>query len=91
MKGDGIMKMCESCGKGVVIGKSGVHKHGGRWWRRAPKTSRVWRANLHKARIKINGNFKTMLLCTKCLRKMKKAQKLVQKSTQPILASPTTV
>lgn len=69
------MKACQLCGKLVIIGKSGAHKHGGKWAMRAPKHRKIWRPNLHKARIKINGNFKTMILCTKCLRKFKKETK----------------
>lgn len=69
------MKACQNCGKGVVIGKSGVHQYGGKWARRGPKTRRIWRANLHSARIKVGSNFKTVILCTKCLRAAKKQMK----------------
>lgn len=83
------MKACQNCGKGVILGKSGVHKHGGRWWRRGPKTPRVWRANLHRARIKVGSNFKTMILCTKCLRKFKK-EKTAVKPTPQVSVFPST-
>jgi large subunit ribosomal protein L28 len=69
------MRVCQSCGKGTVIGKSGVHRYGGGWARRAQKTTRVWKPNLHRAKITIDGKTKTVWLCTKCLRRAKKGLK----------------
>lgn len=69
------MRVCEICGKGTIIQKSGAHRYGGGWAMRAQKTRRVWQPNLHHARVKANGNFKQMLLCTKCLRKVKAKNK----------------
>ena len=84
------MKSCQNCGRGVVLGKSGVHQYGGRWHRRGPKTPRVWKANLHRAKIKVNGNFKTMTLCTKCLRKFRKKTQETREPTSQILISQST-
>jgi len=68
--------VCFNCGKGVMYGKQ--HKHhpgvaGGRWKRRAPKTPKVFRPNLHVAHIKVAGNEKRVKLCTKCLRMYKRS------------------
>lgn len=82
----GIMRVCEICGKGSIIQKSGAHRYGGGWAMRAPKTRRVWRPNLQTARLKANGNFKRMLLCTKCLRREKKKEEKIQTSITPISA-----
>lgn len=69
---------CFNCDKGVMIGKQ--HKHhpgvaGGRWKRRAPKTRKVFRPNLHVAHILLEGNRKKVKLCTKCLRLAKQAMR----------------
>ena len=78
---------CDNCGKGVMVGKQ--HKHhpgvaGGRWKKRAPVTQKLFRPNLHSARILINGMHKRMKLCTKCLRLARSAMKMSQK---PIAAN----
>lgn len=65
------MYKCELCGKGVVIGKDGTYRHGGRWARRAPKVRRVWKPNLRVAKVTIGGQTKRMRICTKCLKKVK--------------------
>ena len=58
--------VCDNCGKGVQYG--GTHTHGrgvagGRWKKKAPRTRKVFKPNLHK--------WQGMKLCTKCLRKLK--------------------
>jgi len=63
--------MCQNCGKTTKIGKSGVHRYGGGWARRAQKTKRIWKANLHHAKLTIDGKTKTVWLCTKCIRRAK--------------------
>ncbi len=73
---------CANCGKGVMIGSS--HKHhpgvaGGRWKKRAPHTQKLFRPNLHWARIQIAGNLKRVRLCTKCLRIAKEQMKAIGK------------
>lgn len=86
---------CDNCTKGVMMGKS--HKHhpgvaGGRWKRRAPKTAKMFRPNLHSTRVLVGTNYQRLKLCTKCLR-LAKAAMLAQKeaivtttSTQPLSA-----
>lgn len=68
--------ICDLCGKGRMVGKQ--HKHhpgvaGGRWKKRAPKTQKIFKPNLHWARIAVDGGMKRVRLCTKCLRKVKEA------------------
>lgn len=69
---------CDMCGKGRMVGKQ--HKHhpgvaGGRWLKRAPKTQKIFKPNLHFTRIPVDGNFKRVRLCTKCLRIAKEKMK----------------
>lgn len=65
------MKVCEVCGKGSQIQKSGAHQYGGGWAMRATKKRAVWMPNLHTARVTYQGVRKTMRLCTRCLRRVK--------------------
>ena len=69
---------CVMCGKGRMVGKQ--HKHhpgvaGGRWLKRAPKTQKIFKPNLHWSRVPIDGIMKRARLCTKCLRIAKEKMK----------------
>ena len=71
--------MCDICGKGKMVGSQ--HKHhpgvaGGRWKKRAPKTQKIFKPNLHYAKILVEGSMKRVRLCTKCLRRAKEAMKI---------------
>lgn len=68
---------CDLCGKGKRITRIGKHHKGvagGKWKHRAPKTPRVLKPNLHSFNGILNGKKGKWLLCTKCLRKVKKEQ-----------------
>jgi hypothetical protein len=69
------MVMCDVCEKGVQKISFSRHKKGssgagGTWALRAPIHKRTQKPNLH--------NFKSMKLCTKCLRMVKSAISTVQ-------------
>ena len=71
---------CDLCNKGVQFGRSHTHHPGvagGRWKKRAPVTKRLFKPNLQKTRILINGIMKRVKLCTKCLKKIKKQVNVV--------------
>lgn len=57
---------CMYCGKGVLYGHNVSHSK-----RRTP---RVFKPNLHNARVKTTTGFVRLKLCTKCLRTLKKVQ-----------------
>jgi len=85
---------CATCNKGVMIGRQ--HKHhpgvaGGRWKKRAPKTQKIFKPNLHNTRILINGAYKRVRLCTKCLRRAKEAMKETQKPIITEVSSQETI
>lgn len=63
---------CMYCGKGVLYGHNVSHSK-----RRTP---RVFKPNLHNARVKTTTGFVRLKLCTKCLRTLKKIQ------TEPVEA-----
>ena len=58
---------CFNCGKGVMYGHNVSHAKN--------RTRKIFKPNLHNARIKVGGITKTMKLCTKCLRVWKNAVK----------------
>ncbi|MGB6838000.1 MAG: 50S ribosomal protein L28 [Dehalococcoidia bacterium] len=63
---------CEVCGKGTAFGRNIRHKHSGRWQRKAPRTNRVYRPNLHRQVLWIDGRKVKVNLCTRCLRNQMK-------------------
>ncbi len=68
------MNVCYHCGKGILYGRSHTHHRGvagGRWKKRAPKTQRIFKPNLHRVAIMISGAKKYVKLCNKCLKRAK--------------------
>ena len=59
---------CDVCGKGTAFGRNIRHRHAGRWERKAPKTNRFLRANVHKRVIYVEGERRRVSICTRCLR-----------------------
>lgn len=76
-KGEKMSRSCEICGKSVVYGKSGIHKHSGLWHHRAPKTARQWKPNLKTVRVMVDGQVKKIKICAQCL----KSSKIMGKET----------
>lgn len=67
---------CDICEKGIMVGKQ--HRHhagvaGNRWNKRAPKTQKIFKPNLHVVHVMLDGVKKKLKLCTKCLRIAKKS------------------
>lgn len=74
---------CDNCGKGIMYGHNVSHAKN--------RTRKIFKPNLHSAKVFINGAYKTMRLCTKCLRQMKN-KKLNTKNTENVtLSKPQTV
>jgi large subunit ribosomal protein L28 len=67
--------VCEICGKKTIHGRSKRHKRGvagRRWKKRAPVTSRLFKPNLQKKTLVIDGTKKQVKICTKCIKRIKK-------------------
>lgn len=82
---------CDLCGKGKMIGSQHTHHPGvagGRWKKRAPHTQKIFKPNLHTARILVGTVRQTMKLCTKCLRRAREFTK-PQKKTAVTSVTPT--
>jgi large subunit ribosomal protein L28 len=58
---------CMNCGKGVMYGHNVSHAKN--------RTNRVFKPNLHWARIPMGQIMKRVKLCTKCLRMIKRTLK----------------
>ena len=54
---------CGNCGKGIMYGHNVSHSK--------RRTRRIFKPNLHTARVEINGIMKRMKLCAKCMRLLK--------------------
>lgn len=65
-----------NCGKGVQYGHNVSHAKN--------RTRKVFKPNLHSARVKIGTTMKTVRLCTKCLRMVKEATKAEIVSPKPV-------
>jgi len=64
---------CFHCKKESVSGRSHTHHRGvagGRWKKRAPKTQRLFKPNLHKMFILVNDKKTRVFLCSKCLKRV---------------------
>lgn len=54
---------CANCGKGIMIGHNVSHAKN--------RTRKIFKPNLHPAKITVDGTSKRVRLCTKCLRELK--------------------
>jgi large subunit ribosomal protein L28 len=71
--------ICDNCGKKIVIGRSQKHGRGvagKRWKKRAQKTVRLFKPNLQKISLVVNGKKVQKKLCTKCIKKFRKEGKV---------------
>ncbi|MGA2910952.1 MAG: L28 family ribosomal protein [Candidatus Microgenomates bacterium] len=79
--------MCDNCGKTIVYGRQSTHGRGvagKRWRKRAPKTFRMFKPNLQKIAVMINGKKAQMRLCADCISKFRKTGKI--KKFQPMVS-----
>ncbi len=65
---------CDICGKTTVFGRNIRHRHAGRWERKAPVTSRMFRPNVHKQTVYLGGQAVKLNVCTRCLRTQSKSK-----------------
>ena len=54
------MAKCDICGKGVAFGIKVSHSH--------RRSNRTWKPNIRKVKAVVNGNTKSVNVCTRCLR-----------------------
>jgi large subunit ribosomal protein L28 len=65
-----MSRRCALTGKKPVFGRSIQYNHGGNWARRAPKTNRIFKPNVHRHRVYVPelGEWVTLHLSTQALR-----------------------
>ncbi len=54
------MARCAICNKGAQFGCKVSHSH--------RKSNRMWKPNIKKVKVKVNGGTKRINVCTECLR-----------------------
>jgi large subunit ribosomal protein L28 len=59
---------CDVCAKHTMFGRNIRHQHSGRWERKAPRTNRQFRPNVHSKRMMVDGRLQRINICTRCLR-----------------------
>ncbi len=64
---------CALCGKGVMFGHSVSHAKN--------RTRKIFKPNLHRSHVTLNGVTRRVKLCTKCLRTVKKEMLASKTST----------
>ncbi len=74
---------CDNCGKGIMYGHNVSHAKN--------RTRKIFKPNLHTARVVVNGVSKTLRLCTKCQRIFKgrvtRKSKVEEVVAQPVVAA----
>ncbi|OGH10279.1 MAG: 50S ribosomal protein L28 [Candidatus Levybacteria bacterium RBG_16_35_6] len=76
---------CFNCTKGIMYGHNVSHSK--------RRTRRIFKPNLHHAKITVNGTTKKVKLCTKCLRMVRQDRKPVktenvEAGSTPIVETP---
>ena len=54
------MAKCQFCDKGVSFGIKVSHSH--------RRSSRTWKPNIRRVKANVNGEHKTVYICSRCLR-----------------------
>lgn len=72
---------CSNCGKGVMYGHNVSHSK--------RRTRKIFKPNLHPARISLGGQSVKLKLCTKCQRTFKKVLNAKAEAAKVITASET--
>lgn len=71
---------CMNCGKGVMYGHNVSHSK--------RRTRKIFKPNLHHARVQTTTGFVRLKLCTKCLRTIKKIQVIEKMEAAPAVTTP---
>lgn len=66
------MAQCEYCNKSKQFGNYIRHKHSIGWALRAPRKNRVFKPNVQKTKITVDGVQRSVNICTRCLRTLQK-------------------
>lgn len=67
-----FVAQCDYCGKSKMFGNYIRNQHSVAWRLRAPKKNRVFKPNIQKTRIMVDGAMRSVHICTRCLRTLQK-------------------
>lgn len=81
-----MAKICELCGKSTIAGGRIQHHHSIQWRFKAPRTTRVFKPNLRKIKVDIDGKVQTLTVCMKCYKRMRKDQPEVAEANKAQVA-----
>ncbi|OGC36350.1 hypothetical protein A3K02_00905 [candidate division WS6 bacterium RIFOXYD1_FULL_33_8] len=70
-----MAKVCELCEKSTVAGRRIQHHHSIGWRFKAPRSTRVFKPNLRKIKVEIDGDVVTVNTCMKCYKRLQKDSK----------------
>jgi ribosomal protein L28 len=73
-----MASICENCEKAAVMGRQHRHKRGvagKRWKNRTTVMPKLFKANLQKVTLEVDGKPTRLTLCAKCIKKLKKDTK----------------
>lgn len=70
-----MAKVCELCGKSTVAGKRIQHHHSIGWRFKAPKSIRIFKPNVRKIKVDVDGSTKSIYVCMKCYKKLRAESK----------------
>ena len=59
---------CGLCGKHTTFGRNIRHQHTGRWERKAPRTNRLFKANVQIKTLTVGSVTRRFHVCTRCIR-----------------------
>ena len=59
---------CDLCHKTVAFGRNIRHQHSGRWERKAPRTNRLFKANVQIKTLTVGNVTRRFHVCTRCIR-----------------------
>ena len=59
---------CDVCTKTVAFGRNIRHQHSGRWERKAPRTNRMFKANVQIKTLTVGTVTRRFHVCTRCIR-----------------------
>ncbi len=66
------MATCEVCETRTQFGRHIRHQASGRWELKAPKKPRRWSVNVQRKRVMLDGRYRRVNICTRCIRTLDK-------------------
>lgn len=69
-----MSKYCALCEKSTIAGKRIQHHHSVGWRFKAPRNLRVFRPNVRKVNLEVDGKIVKATVCMKCYKKLRASE-----------------